>query len=51
MLLVGVTSEPQACIARDGVALRGLFTLRYCVPTLTRLDRQVHSSAWTHAIE
>ena len=45
VLLVGVTSEPQACIARDGDALRSLFTLRVCVPILTRLDRQARSSS------
>ena len=45
VLLVGITSEPQACIARDGDALRSLFTLRFCVPMLTRLDRQVRSNS------
>ena len=45
VLLVGVTSEPHACIARDGDALRSLFTLRFCVPMLTRLDRQVTKGA------
>ena len=41
VLLVGVTSEPQACIAKDADALRSVFPLRLCIPMLSRVDSQV----------
>ena len=45
VLLVGITSEPQACIAKDADAMRSLFSLRLCVPMLSRVDSQVCCSA------
>lgn len=41
MLLLGLSSEPQSCVRKDGAALQALFRLRICVPMPDHVTRQV----------